>query len=212
MKKAGLARRSLAFGAALFILCLPASAPSAGHRPNNDKWIGTWATAAQPAFPNAVQTFRNQTLRLIVHTSAGGRAARVRISNAFGDQPLVIGGAHIARRTSAADIEPASDRTLAFDRNASITIAARSSAVSDPVEMDVPALSDLAISVFFPNATAATTSHSLAKQTSYISPESGDSTGQAVFPIAKTIASWPFLTGVDVAASRRGATIVAFGS
>ena len=32
------------------------------------------------------------------------------------------------------------------------------------------------------------------------------------FPVAKTITSWPFLTGVDVVASAGGAAIVAFGS
>ena len=31
-------------------------------------------------------------------------------------------------------------------------------------------------------------------------------------PVAKTIGSWPFLTGVDVEASPRGRAIVAFGS
>jgi lysophospholipase L1-like esterase len=84
--------------------------------------------------------------------------------------------------------------------------------VSDPVELDVPALSDLSISLFLPETTAATTSHILALQTSYVSPETGDSTGAVKFPVAKTIASWPFLTGVDVVTSSRGASIVAFGS
>lgn len=76
----------------------------------------------------------------------------------------------------------------------------------------MPALSDLAISLFLPKTTVVTTTHILALQTSYVSPETGDSTAEVKFPVAKTIASWPFLTGVDVAASGRGAAIVAFGS
>ena len=84
--------------------------------------------------------------------------------------------------------------------------------VSDPVELDVPALSDLAISLFLPQPTEAKTSHSMAKQTSYVSPENGDSTAATKFPIAKAIHSWPFLTGVDVEASPGAAAIVAFGS
>jgi lysophospholipase L1-like esterase len=84
--------------------------------------------------------------------------------------------------------------------------------VSDPVELDTPALSDLAISLFLPEATEATTSHLLAKQTSYVSAKTGDSTAEVKFPVAKKISSWPLLTGVDVAASPRGVTIVAFGS
>jgi lysophospholipase L1-like esterase len=175
------------------------------------RWIGTWATAPQPSLPKT-QTFGNQTLRLIVHTSAGGTKVRIRISNTYGDQPLVIGSAHIARRTAAAEIDPASDRRLMFRGHPSATIAARSMVVSDPVELDVPALSDLAISLFLPKPTVVTTTHILALQTSYVSPETGDSTADVKFPVAKTINSWPFLTGVDIAASARGAAIVAFGS
>ena len=175
-------------------------------------WIGTWATAAQPAQAANAQTFRNQTLRLIVHISTGGRKLRIRLSNTFGDQPLVIGSAHIARRTAAADIDPASDRILLFRGQSSTTVPARSTAVSDPVDLEVPALSDLAISLSFPETAVATTSHSLAKQTNYVSVETGDVTAEAKFPVSKTIITWPFLTGVDVAASSRGAAIVAFGS
>jgi lysophospholipase L1-like esterase len=57
----------------------------------------------------------------------------------------------------------------------------------------------------------ATTSHALALQTNYLSAD-GDFTAAATFPVAKTFATWPFITGVDVEASPRGAVIVAFGS
>lgn len=177
-----------------------------------ETWIGTWATAPQVAMPRRVQTFRNQTLRLIVHTSAGGKRVRIKISNAFGDRPLRIGAAHIARRATGSDIEQASDRTVKFGGQGSISILAHSRAVSDTVDLDVPPLSDLAISLFFPETTEATTSHILALQTNYISSETGDATAAMSFPVAKKITSWPFLTGVDVAASPRGAAIVAFGS
>jgi len=84
--------------------------------------------------------------------------------------------------------------------------------ISDPADLDVPALSDLAISLFFSEAAALTTSHVLAKQTNYVSAEYGDATAQVKFPVAKTITSWPFLIGVDVEASPHSASIVAFGS
>jgi lysophospholipase L1-like esterase len=179
---------------------------------HGEVWIGTWATAAQPQIPGAIQTFRNQSLRLIVHTSAGGKKARVKISNTYGDQPLLIGAAHIARRADGADIDPSSDRTLKFSGQLSTRIPARSTVTSDPVDLDVPPLSDLAISLFLPDATPATTSHILAMQTSYISAETGDSCAAVKFPIAKKIHSWPFLTGVDVAASPGAMAVVAFGS
>ena len=190
----------------------PATASRVVVNRDGEQWIGTWATAPQPFIPGSLQTFRNQSLRLIVHTSAGGTKVRIKISNTYGDGPLLIGGAHIARRTAAAEIDPRSDRMLKFQTKSSTTVAAGLMVVSDPVEMDVPALSDLAVSLFLPQRTEAKTSHSMAKQTSYVSPETGDSTAAVNFQVAKTIHSWPFLTGVDVEASPGAAAIVAFGS
>ena len=115
-----------------------------------EHWIGTWATAPQPAMPQSIDTFQNQTLRLIVHTSADGKKVRIKISNTYGDQPLQIGGTHIARRTVGSEIDSASDRKLLFQGEASISVPAHSQVLSDPVEVEAPALSDLAISLFLP--------------------------------------------------------------
>ena len=177
-----------------------------------NNWIGTWAAAPQAAVQGRVETFHNQTLRLIVHTSAGGKKVRIKISNTFGNQPLLIGAARIARRASEADIDPPSDRALKFHGNASTTIAPHSMVVSDPVNLEVPALSDLAIRVFFPETAALTTAHILALQTNYVSAETGDATAQMKFSVAEKITSWPFLTGVDVESGPQAATIVALGS
>ena len=179
---------------------------------DRQNWIGTWAAAPQPGLPARLETFRNQTIRLIIHTSASGAKVRIRISNTFGDQPLLIGAAHIARRVSAAEIDPASDRSLTFLGRSDATIPSGRMIVSDPADLPVPPLSDLAVSIFLPQSVTATTTHILALQTSYISPEVGDATAAAKFPVAQTIDSWPFLTGVDVLAPARAAAIVAFGS
>jgi lysophospholipase L1-like esterase len=174
--------------------------------------VGTWATSAQPFIPAALQTYQNQSLRLIVHTSVGGPKVRIKISNTYGDRPLLIGGVHVARRTAGPEIDPRSDRSLRFQGKSATTVPAGAMVVSDPVELDVPAVSDLAISLFLPRRTEAKTSHSMAKQTGYVSTETGDSTAAVKFPIAKEIHAWPFLTGVDVEASPGAAAIVAFGS
>jgi len=113
-------------------------------------WVGTWATAPQPFLPGSLETYRNETLRLVVHVSEGGPKVRIRISNAYGDEPLAIGGAHVARRKMGADVDPMSDRAVTFDGHSTITIPAHGAVVSDPAELDVPALSDLAVSLYLP--------------------------------------------------------------
>ena len=189
----------------------PTAVTAAQANLDREHWIGTWATAPQPAMPRSIDIFQSQTLRLIVHTSAGGKKVRIKISNTYGDQPLQIGAAHIARRTAGAEIDSASDRKLLFQGEASLSVPAHSQILSDAVEVEAPALSDLAISLFLPVATKATTSHILALETSYVST-TGDFTQAVKLPVEKTIDSWPFLTGVDVVASPEGRTIVALGS
>jgi len=190
---------------------LPTTVTAAQANLGREHWIGTWATAPQPAIPGSIDVFQNQTLRLLVHTSAGGKKVRIKISNTYGDHPVQIGGAHIARRTAGAEIDSASDRKLLFLGKASVSVPAHSQMLSDSVELETPALSDLAISLFLPMATKATTSHILALQTSYVSTV-GNFTQAIKLPVQKTIDSWPFLTGVDVLAPSDGATIVALGS
>jgi lysophospholipase L1-like esterase len=175
-------------------------------------WIGTWAAAAQKGVPAHPQTFHNQTLRLIVHVSAAGSKIRITLSNIFGDQPLVVSAAHVARRVTGPDIDLATDRTLTFHGHEATRINARSTITSDPVDLEVPKLSDLAISLFLPGDAVASTSHSLALQTNYVSSENGNYTATAKFPAATKFKHWPFLTGVDVLVPPGGGSIVAFGS
>jgi len=174
-------------------------------------WIGTWSAASQGVMPGTLRTYDGQTLRLIVHVSVGGRKMRVRLSNRLGDAPLVIGGAHVAHRTRDAAIDPASDRALTFDGRTSVSIPAHAEATSDAVDLDVAAVSDLAVSLYLPHRTGASTAHALALQTSYVSSP-GDHTAAAALPVRDTLSAWPFLAGIDVAAPRDGASIVAFGS
>jgi hypothetical protein len=177
-----------------------------GDRDGDQHWVGTWGTS-----PEAGTTgFSNQTLRLIVHTSIGGNEVRVRLSNAYGTASLVIGAAHIALRSTGAEIIPGSDRVLTFSGESTIAIPPGALVVSDPVELRIPALGDLAISVYLPDSTGPATFHAEGKQTSYISP-TGDFTGAIALPIGSTTLSSFFLTNVEVKESEEGSAIVTLG-
>jgi len=173
-------------------------------------WLGTWSAASQPPMPGAPDHYRAQSLRLIVHVSAGGPKVRIRLSNRYGDAPLTIGAAHIALRTSGADIDKASDRGLTFGGRTSVVVPAHATVLSDPARLAIPPLSDLAVSLYLPKDTAATTVHILAQQTSYVS-RPGNATATAHFPVAKRIDMWPFVASVDVMASPPAFAVVVFG-
>lgn len=178
----------------------PQTAPPGGQAPQ-----------APPALPI---NFNNQTIREIVHVSLGGDRIRVVLSNEFGDAPLAIGAAHVALRGPGAAIKAGSDRALTFAGKPGISIPAGAVVFSDPAALTVPALADLAISIYLPGDTSAGTSpltmHGGANQTNYVS-EPGDHTGDADMPMATTVPSWYFLSRVEVVAPERVKAIVALG-
>ena len=55
-------------------------------------WVGTWATAPQPFMPGCLETYRNETLLLIVHISEGGPKVRIRMSNVYAHPPRHLAG------------------------------------------------------------------------------------------------------------------------
>lgn len=184
---------------------------AAAGGPENGSWVGTWATALhQPdlGLPGlANKGFENQTIRQIVHTSVAGRQVRVRLS-AFGSTGLVVGSAHIALRAKDAAILPESDRVLTFGGSQMITVPAGALVLSDPINLNVPALTDLAISIFTPGPSGPATWHFESRQLSYISPP-GDFAASTDLPIAASVPAWFWLAGVEVAA-HTGA-VAAFG-
>lgn len=175
-----------------------------------EQWTGAWgAGPAGPPLPANTQMFTGQTVRLIVHASIGGNRVRVRLSNEMGAVPLHIGAAQVAVRASGAEIMPGTGRALTFGGAGAVTLAPGAPALSDPVELNVAPLSDLAISIYLPGTVGATTVHSLAGQTSYVSLP-GDFTGAASLPVQRTMLSQPFVTQVDID-SGGAAAIVALG-
>lgn len=192
--------------------CLTIWTGLAAPKGGDQVWVATWG--ASPVAPLPANTtnpgFTNQTVRLIVHISLGGSEIRVRLSNAFGSESLVIGAAHLAVRSKDASIAPGTDRPLTFNGAGSVTIPPGALVVSDSVKLDVPALSDLAVSLYLPGPTGQATWHAAALSTNYVS-RSGDFTGTADLPVDHTVASWFYLTDVEVKSSKDTLAMVAFG-
>jgi lysophospholipase L1-like esterase len=171
------------------------------------------AAPAQTFAPPPYVQFTNQTLRQIVHASIGGAKVRVVLSNAYGTAPVTVGAAHIALRETQAAIKAASGRPLTFSGQPTITIPANAVVYSDPVNLAVAPMADLAIDLYLPGTTntpATITMHGGALQTSYVS-ETGNHAGKATMPQAGTTQSWFLLSRVDVVAPDAAGAIVAFG-
>jgi lysophospholipase L1-like esterase len=157
--------------------------------------------------------FNNQTLRQIVHTSIGGSRVRVVLSNVYGTAPLTIGAAHVALRDKDSSIQTASDRPLTFGGKPTVAIPANAVLYSDPVNLTVPQMADLAIDLYLPGNTdtpAPLTMHTGAFQTNYVS-ETGNHVGAAKLPAVATVQSWFLMYRVEVQAPESASGLIAFG-
>src|SRR6266487_1425333 len=89
---------------------------------------------------------------MIAHLSIGGSQVRVRLSNAYGTHRLHVGAARGGLRSQEMCIAPGTDRQLTFGGAESASIPAGALVVSDPVDLELPPLADVAVSVYVPGA------------------------------------------------------------
>jgi lysophospholipase L1-like esterase len=187
----------------------------------SSRWVATWSAAPIAPGPTTIDTlfqnpdrsrsFENQTIRHIVHTSVGGRRVRVRLSNAFGIEPLRVGAAQVALSNNLAAVYPGG-RRLTFSGQGGIVIPAGAVALSDAIDFDVPGDGDLAVSVYLPGITEPATYHELTMQTSFVAATgSGNLVAAADLPGAAATPSTFYLTVVEVQAADSVGTLVALG-
>jgi lysophospholipase L1-like esterase len=195
---------------------LAASAQPARSGDDRGASVATWGASPVVGAPSpfpflhcaASTGVSDQTVRDVIFTSVGGDRVRVRLTNSFGTQPLQVGSASIALAQAGAQARTGTLRALTFGRAPGVTIQPGAEALSDPVNMAVPALQDVLVSVFVPGASGPATNHFDAQQDNFIST-SGDFT-QTTSPAAFTTVSGCSLLvdGVSVVASDRVAGAV----
>jgi lysophospholipase L1-like esterase len=177
------------------------------------QWITTWAAAPLAPTPPggpfpASPSFKDQTIRQIVHLSAGGTRLRLRISNEYGTKPLMVGAATVAIAAADGSVDFKTQRTVTFGGQPGARIARGAPLVSDPIDLPAQALSNISVSLYFPEDTGPCTCHQAAMQEGYVS-ESGNFTASAFTPASK-IQSRAFLSAVEVE-TRGGRTVVVLG-
>ncbi|WP_299527836.1 SGNH/GDSL hydrolase family protein [uncultured Streptomyces sp.] len=167
-----------------------ARAAAAGH------WNTTWAGSPTRPEPSTVPSARPDaltpqatTVRNVVHTSIGGRAARITLSNLFGKTPLVVDRATVERQP------------VRFGGRSAVTVPVGRQTVSDAVDVTVPADADLTVTVHTPGGGGPVTFHPQAGQTSYVTDGHGTHASTA----------WRYLTSVEVFSTTATGTVVTFG-
>jgi lysophospholipase L1-like esterase len=181
----------------------PAAAEQSAQPPG---WVGSWAVAVQ----GGGRHFDKQTVRQVVHTSIGGSSVRIRLSNEFGSDPLILENVHLARSKGAAAIDAATSTAVTFGGSSRVTIEAGKTAESDAVSFELPAGGDVAVSAYLPNGSKATTQHVFANRHNYVGWN--DQTTNATIQDAENADSYFFLSGLDVQNPSAEGAVVALGA
>jgi lysophospholipase L1-like esterase len=227
-------RRALAAVIVLIVLSTAGQTEQARPgAPGGGQWAATWAASvhgpypsgnasAQPdlrfAFPAPEEGAVDQSFRLIVKPDLWGDRFRIRLSNAFGVQPITFDTVFVGIQAAGGNIVKGTSRPVLFSGSRRHTVAPGGSVYSDAVDIKLPpgAMVEgrkLAVSFHVAGRSGPMTWHAKALQTSYVSaPGSGAHSGEeddAAFPFTTT--SWYFLDAIDVMAPAGTVVVCAFG-
>lgn len=183
----------------LLITVFIASPLAFAQEHGDPRWVTTWTSSPStlPGEDDPEASLTEQTLRLIVHSSVGGDSVRIRLSNTHGNGAVTIGAASIALQSEGSALQPGTSQALQFAGLGSVTIPRGGVVFSDSLSYRVPALSNLAISLYLPEDNGFLTAHALSNQTNYLAA-GGDQTAALDLSEKTETAAWPLLTAIDV--------------
>ncbi len=200
---------SLVLSGLIAAAVVPCEAQGFG-RSASGHWVGTWGASPSDPLPGATSPgYSNQTVRQVAHISIGGQFVRLRLSNMLNARAVQIGSVHIALSAGNGAIVPGSDQAVLFSGRGATTIPHGAVVISDPVSLAVPAEADLAVSIYFPQATGPISEHSTGQQNAYVA--SGDASGTVSLDGATAILSRPLLSDLEVYGARQERAVVTFG-
>ena len=151
----------------------------------------------------------NQTIRQIIHLSAGGDGLRIKLSNLFGEKAVVFDSVHIASSLGGGQIAVDTDRAVTFDGQNKVVVAAGQEVWSDTVPMVTTTNMDLSVSIYLAGNTQVTTWHAFSYQTNYLT--SGNAVSAAALADTQTVQSNYWLAGVDISGTEKTSVVVTFG-
>ena len=185
---------------------------------SSEHWVSTWGTAEEKCMvDNNYSTMpqmelEGTTVRQIIRVTSAGTQIRFRLSNQYGESDVEIQSMHIAKQskdaladgtgfgTAKADMSTiltATDTEVTEGGSTSFVIPKGKVILTDPVEFNVEALENIAISMYFGKTpTQNITGHRGARATTY--QVSGNRVSEEAFSNYKTTTSWFFLADCSV--------------
>jgi len=167
--------------------------------PDEESYCGTWASSQYSSDGNMPSiTLQGNSLRQIIRTSVEGEYLRFHFTNYLGSSKMDLLSVHVAHSASqgSGKIVTETDTLITFDGKASVTIPAYGDVVSDTIKFSSPALTELAITIYFGDVPSTVTGHVGSRTYSFI--EKGFVGSKEVFSSTYKTAHWYVLSAIDV--------------
>lgn len=185
----------------------------AGCTAQTPAWRAAWGVALMPPTERAALAqgeLHQVTLRQTLRLSLGGEAVRVRLSNLYGSEPLIIGAATLGMPRAPGDGQLTGPATpLRFGGASGVTVPPGEEALSDPVAWKVPSSTHITVSLYAHALPARQSSHVAAHSTQFLAP--GDQSAATTLVGARQLTSWHQLGAVEVDAPQATGVLVAIG-
>ncbi|EED13364.1 extracellular GDSL-like lipase/acylhydrolase, putative [Talaromyces stipitatus ATCC 10500] len=181
-------------------------------------WVHTWAAMPQQADPSELPQYPftlRQTVRVTLGTASH---IRLRLSNAFGHEPLTIAEVTIAQSagnvSGTNEIQPGTMCHVTFCGDRGAQIPAGAQIVSDPVDIGpLPPSTALSISLFLPNEPSleAVTTHPGSRTTSWFT--AGNKISELSFSGRDVgqVDHWYYISGIEAFLPRESGAFALIG-
>jgi lysophospholipase L1-like esterase len=209
---------AVVFASQNFVATHARSAEPAGAA-ESERWVSAWGTALQsiPQLAELPPLYRapavaGRTVRQVIYPQLSGKQIRLRISNLYGTEPLVVESMSVARAVSGsnASIRSGSARAVLFSGRKSVTVAPGAQLTSDPVNFEVASFQPVMVSSFMGKDQKLVAWHRVSSQVNYISTPGDHTDDASAGAFRSRFTQYAWLTNVSVE-SPSGQTIVAIG-
>lgn len=173
----------------------------------------TWSNSQNlvPKYSSPSIDLSNNSLRQIVKISIGGEKFRIKISNKHGIDSLEIKSISLAKSLSqgSGEIDLSTLKKLTFNNNEFTSIPKGEAIYTDIFDYNLPACSEVAISIFFGKVPSDITGHIYSITNSFI--EKGNKINESKFSDEYKVPHWYFISNIEIVSPTLLKGVVCFG-
>ncbi|MEE1319942.1 MAG: Ig-like domain-containing protein [Acutalibacteraceae bacterium] len=157
----------------------------------DEKWVCAWGTAPTKIGIDGYQNINayvgDVTARVVITPTASGKKLRIKMSNRYGKEPLVLTRVTIAKSLGGSKIDTATTKIITFNEGyQGINLAPGEEIYSDPVVFPVTATQDKVAISFFAEQFTEISTMGLSGAESFLAI-GGDKTSDATFGFASVM-------------------------